>query len=197
MNLDTLEISQEEAKDKLDEYQQALHGERTAEDAAIAAGYRAAARGLPILSLPRTVAAGGFHGNGLPRIAVIRADVRQCFARWDGDAVIFADTDDWRANQGALVNRHSVRVTLAGDGLPDRRWRVHGSTMVPLIPPRFRPSARRLRGHHILWEVEEWTSVPPRDPALLKHIRGDLWAVLAVWDLTELERLVLTQRRMA
>jgi len=32
---------------------------------------------------------------------------------------------------------------------------------------------------------------PPRDPALIRHIRGDLWAVLAVWDLTELERAVL------
>jgi hypothetical protein len=36
--------------------------------------------------------------------------------------------------------------------------------------------------------------VAPRDPALLRHVRGDLWAVLATWDLTELERLVLTQR---
>jgi hypothetical protein len=42
--------------------------------------------------------------------------------------------------------------------------------------------------------VEEWTRVPPRDPALLRHIRGDLWVVLAVWDLTDLERLVLSQR---
>jgi len=28
----------------------------------------------------------------------------------------------------------------------------------------------------------------------LRHIRGDLWSVVAVWDLTELERLVLSQR---
>jgi hypothetical protein len=34
----------------------------------------------------------------------------------------------------------------------------------------------------------------PVDPALLRHIRGDLWAVLAVWNLTDLERYVLSQR---
>lgn len=32
------------------------------------------------------------------------------------------------------------------------------------------------------------------DPALLKHIGGDLYAVLATWDLTELERSVLGGR---
>ena len=37
----------------------------------------------------------------------------------------------------------------------------------------------------------------PRDPALLRHVRGDLWAVLSVWDLTDLERMVLSQRRLA
>lgn len=197
MDLAALEISKEEALGKLEEYRRVLEAERSAEDEAIAAGYRAAARGFAVISLSRTVASGGFHDNGLPRIAVLGAGAVQCFARWDGDAVVFSDYDDWRANRGALVNEHSVRVRLAGDDLPPRRWRVAGSAMVPLIPPAHRPHPRRLRHCHVLWEVEEWNLVPPRDPGLLRHIRGDLWAVLSVWDLTELERLVLTQRRMA
>jgi hypothetical protein len=199
VNLQSLEIDKDEAREKLAEYEKVLGAERTAEDAAIAAGYRAAARGLPVISLSRTVAAGGFHASGLPRIAVLGAQARQCFARWDGDSLVFADTDDWRANRGALVNAHSVRVPLAKEeqpASPARRWMARGSSMVPLIPPQFRPSPRRLRHCHILWEVDEWTPVPPRDPALLRRIRGDLWAVLAVWDLTELERMVLSQRRM-
>lgn len=73
------------------------------------------------------------------------------------------------------------------------RWR--GKTIVPLVPPRHRPKNSRIRNFHILWEVDEWTMVPPKDPALLRHIRGDLWSVQAIWDLSELERLVLTQRR--
>ena len=47
---------------------------------------------------------------------------------------------------------------------------------------------------HILWEVEQWDPTPPVDPALVRHIRGDLWAVIAMWDLTELERAVLAAR---
>lgn len=47
------------------------------------------------------------------------------------------------------------------------------------------------------FEVEDWqrTPQPPgTDPALLKHVGGDLWAVLATWDLTPLEAAVLGQR---
>ena len=49
---------------------------------------------------------------------------------------------------------------------------------------------------HILWEVTEWSSTPqsgpaPYDPLLLKHLGGQLYAVLAEWDLTPLERAVM------
>lgn len=191
MDLATLDIDRDEAEARLAEYQAVLRTERTAQDEAIAMGYRAAARGMPIIRLSKTVQAGGFFDNGLPRIAVVRADARECFVRWMGDDVVFADYDDVRANRGALVGIHSVRVPL-----PDRPvtrppyWRA-ASTIVPLIPPRHRPRLRRLSRCHILWQVESWTRIPPRDPALLRHIRGDLWAVLAVWDLTDLERAVL------
>jgi hypothetical protein len=199
VNLETLDIPEAEARAKLDEYTADLRGERTAEDEAIAAGYRAAARGLPVISLPRTIAAGGFHPNGLPRLAVIGAEATECYARWDGSSVVYADRDDRMANRGALVGAHSVRVPLAGDDLPERhmRWRSAGTALVPLIPPHLRPKPRRLRHCHILWEVAEWRLVAPHDPALLRHIRGDLWAVLSTWDLTDLERMVLSQRAHA
>jgi hypothetical protein len=198
MNLQELVIDPDEARERLAEYEGLIAAERTAEDVAIAAGYRAAARGLGVIDLDRTIAAGGFHDNSLPRLAIARAGTAVCFAWWDSSSVTYADADNWRVNQGALVNRHSVRVPFAGDDLPDRSRRRSawsaGSAMVPLIPPRFRPRLRRLPGFHILWEVEEWTRQPPRDPALVRHIRGSLWAVHAVWDLTDLERTVLSQR---
>lgn len=196
MELAVFSIPEDEAREKLAEYETLLAGERSAEDAAIARGYRAAARGLPVISLPRTVVAGGWHDNGLPKIAIAPADATMCYARWDRSDLIFADRDDWQVNRGALVGAHSVRVTVPGDDQPVRQtgfWRT-ASTIVPLVPPKHRPRPRRLRHCHILWEVEEWTRTPPRDPALLRHIRGDLWSVLAVWDLTDLERYVLSQR---
>jgi hypothetical protein len=195
VNLETLDIPEAEAREKLAEYEGVLRTERTAEDEAIAMGYRAAARGLPIIRLSETIAAGGYFEEGTPKIAVVRADATECFARWDGSDLVFADHDDWRANRGALVGARTVRVAVASPPSlrPTAYWKA-ASTIVPIIPPRHRPRLRRLRHCHVLWEVMSWTRVPPKDPALLRHIRGDLWSVLAVWDLTDLERYVLSQR---
>jgi hypothetical protein len=190
VHLAPLDISADEAREKLAEYTAVLAGERTAEDEAIAMGYRAAARGLPIIRLSQAVAAGGYFDSGLPRIAVIRATEKDCYARWDGNSIVY--NDGVSRNQGALVGKWTVRVPIAEP--PARRRWGGGQTIAPLIPPRYRPRWPRLKSCHLLWEVESWTPVPPRDPALLRHIRGDLWAVLAVWDLTELERYVLSQR---
>lgn len=66
--------------------------------------------------------------------------------------------------------------------------------IVPNIPPRLRPK-RGLHLYTILWEAE-WAidPVPPVDPALLRHLRGDLYVLCGTWDLTDLERAVLAGR---
>jgi hypothetical protein len=197
VNLTTIDIPAEEATTRLAEYEGVLRTERSAEDEAIAAGYRAAARGLPVVVLPDVFAAGGWFPNGLPRLAITRADATVCRVEvngWRDDrrTLVFAD-DDRSSNRGALVGSHTVRVSMpAPERVARQRWR--GRTTVPLIPPRHRPRRPRLRAFHVLWEVEAWDPTPPRDPALLRHIRGDLWSVMATWDLTDLERAVLSQR---
>lgn len=197
MDLAPLEISEEEAKEKLVEYEAALRVERNAEDEAIAMGYRAAARGLQIIRLSACMDAAGGFDNGLPRLAVARPDARVCWVQIgsvldDRVSIVFSD-EERVDNRGALVGAHTVRTTQAVPSYThNRRWR--GRTVVPLVPPRYRPRRPRLNRCHVLWEVEEWNTVAPVDPALVRHIRGDLWAVLATWDLTELERAVLAGR---
>ncbi|TWT34974.1 hypothetical protein KOR42_53530 [Thalassoglobus neptunius] len=39
------------------------------------------------------------------------------------------------------------------------------------------------------------TMTPPGDPYLLKKISGEFYAVLAEWDLTELEKAVMAELR--
>lgn len=198
MQLDSLVIDPADAEARLDEYRTQLATERTAEDEAIAAGYRAAARGLPVISLKAAFQTAGTmtmtdrRGGELPRLAIARADATEVWVdrSWHFGGWLFTTIQrvDYR---GALVGRQAVRVPVETplDGVQRR-----GRTVVPTIPPRHRPRLRRLRGFHVLWEVEAWDPTPPADPALLRHIRGDLWAVQAVWDLTPLERAVLAQR---
>jgi hypothetical protein len=201
MQLSTLDVDRDQAESRLMEYRVMLDSERTAEDSRIMAGYRAIARGLPVISLSRTVHAGGYFANGLPRIAVVRSDAINCwvyteeYRRQGEQSIVFTGESDVD-NRGALVGRDSVRVNVPFDHDRSRgpsSW-SRGRTIVPVIPPAHRPRRNRLHLFHVLWEVESWTRVPPKDPALLKWIGGDLWAVVATWDLTELERAVLAGR---
>jgi len=160
-------------------------------------GYRALARGLPVISMRETITAGGFFGpgrpdQGLPRLAVGKAGEADCRVHWSGQSELTYFHGNFLDNRGALVGKSTIRVP--GVPRPARTTYYSGRALTPLIPPRHRPRPARLRHCHILWEVESWELIPPRDPALLRHIRGDLWAVLAVWDLTDLERAVLAGR---
>lgn len=194
MNLTTIDIDPAEAKATLAEYKKQLGVERTAEDDAVRAAYRAAARGHKIISLRDSIMAGGYFPDGRPRLAIVRADCTEVYVSTDVGDILFASVDLWASqiNRGALVNASSVRVPRSVD--PEHRWFNRGRTVAPTIPPRHRPRRARLHQFHILWEVEKWDPTPPVDPALLKHIRGDMWAVVATWDLTPIERMVLTGR---
>lgn len=195
MHLTTLELSPDEAAERLAAYQAQLASERTAEDDAIRAGYRAAARGLPIIDLPATIAAGGRFPNGLPRLAVVRANATECWVRvsstWRNEHDVITYCDQANDRGRAAVSKHRVSVRAPHVGALET-WGGH--TIVPLIPPQFRPGRYRLHLFHILWEVEKWDPTPPVDPALLRHIRGNLWSVVATWDLSPLERAVLSAR---
>jgi hypothetical protein len=197
MDLGVIEITEEEAERRVAEYESVLAAERSAEDEALLSAYRAAKRGLPVISLIKAFQIGGFHPNGLPKLAIVRADAKQCWVSVNSNGSLEFRSREWSRSRGALVGANEVRVdtgvSQSGSLASGRRWR--GQTIVPLVPPRHRPKKGRLHNFHILWEVDEWTPAPPKDPALLRHIRGDLWSVQAVWDLTELERLVLSQRR--
>lgn len=104
--------------------------------------------------------------------------------------------------------RRPVRLTIRGTGelrfrsglwslrVPQdvrrqERERVLGRWMerAPEIPSYIETRPRDL----VLWEAN-WSAVPRRefDPALLEHVAGWLFLVREVWDLTDIERGVLT-----
>jgi hypothetical protein len=198
MELSTIDMPRDEALEALVHYKEAVRTDRRDEDRRIAAGLRAIIAGHALIKLPESIARGGWFDNGLPRIAIARADAKHCLVRRTGrygNAWEFVYSDiEGADNRGALVGEHTVRVRVPE--APDNRTAWRGRTIVPLIPPQHRRAGGRggMSNLHVLWEVEAWDLTPPVDPALIKWVGGDLWAVLATWDLTELERAVLAGR---
>lgn len=195
MDLATLEVDRAAAREAFLDYRRAFREEHAAIDGELMRGYREIASGRSLIRLSETIHRGGADELGRPRLAIARADERSVtFARWAGGSVTF------QPNETSV--RASDRVLRLGEGtLPTRTngdfiWRGSWVAMLPLIPPRFRPP-HSLSNYHLLWEAV-WTKPrntrAPRDPALLRRIGGDLFAVLAVWDLTPLERAVLEVR---
>lgn len=200
MDLNTITMEKPAARQAFLDYRKAVREGGSAEDEAIMRGYRELARGRQLISLPETIAAGGVDDQGLPRLAVMRADVPWCWVRRSAEgAVTFAPSSSHpqhRAKKGIYRLPADTFPAVALAEVPPE-WGWWGSrfrAMVPPIPPTLRPPFK-LGNYEILWEAT-WEKVPrpPGDPALLRHIGGDLYAVLAIWDLTPLERAVLAGR---
>ena len=65
-------------------------------------------------------------------------------------------------------------------------------TKVPIIPVEILPDGD-LKNYYILWEASEWEELPEtKDPILLKRISENLFVILGVWDLTELEQSIIS-----
>ena len=211
MRLSTITMDRIQARDAYKAYRASVRAEgHSPEDEMIARGYHALALGRSVLALSEAIKAGGLGNDGLPRIAIARADAHEAHVRIRLDRALemWCGTkrkdERWSWAAGFADGRlpdSLVKWQEWEAANPDKRgqndWRdIHARAMVPIVPPQYRPG-HDLANYHILFEVERWSKVappPPRDPALLKHIGGDLYAVLAVWDLTDLERAVLGHR---
>jgi hypothetical protein len=199
VDLNTITMERPKARQAFLDYRKAVREGGGAEDEAIMRGYRELARGRQLISLRETIQAGGLDDQGLPRLAVMRADVPWCWVRRTAHgSVTFTPVarPQARLRKGvyALPSDTFPAVPFAQVPREWGSWGAYFRAMVPPIPPSLRPPFK-LGGYEILWEAT-WEKVPrpPGDPALLRHIGGDLYAVLAIWDLTELERAVLAGR---
>ncbi len=158
-------------------------------DREIARVYHAIAKGQVVIRALESIRAAGLGEDRLPKLAIVRADARECFIkpRHDGAA---------RMQSKSRTRENETRCYFdfpsgTFPGIDTGRW--EGKAMVPLIPLKYRPKTA-LDAYHILFE-SEWRKIVPEDPMLLRRIgNADIWAVVAAWDLTSVERAVLAQR---
>lgn len=183
METAALTMERSEARELYEKYQAHLHfGE--AIDREVSRAYRLLAQGKLIIKAVESVKVAGFGEDNRPKLALIRADARECYwqSRMDGSGR-FSAQNRWRT--------FASDISLPADTFKRGNF-PNGRAIVPIIPAHLRPK-HSLINYHILWEAD-WRAVP-RDPYLLRRLgKGDLWLVTAMWDLTEVERIALQAR---
>lgn len=217
MNISLIEQDRYEAQNLLMEYEEEMRRGHDEEMADVLVGLEAQAQGWPVLHLSNAITEGGQkYTNGLPNIAVARADQVQVTIREDRTSWYrrndraYEDNhsfwfDSWRGRQDEAPKDYRGLLCVGATvdwGLRVGSW-DRWTADVPLIPPHVRRQAggkTGLRRHLVMWEVEEWRGAgrpnAPADPFLLRPLGGEMYAVIAQWDLTELERAIVAGRKI-
>ena len=180
MNVEKLEMEQHQARDLYRAYQE-HRANMTADDRAIAAIYKRIAAGKLVIRALASIAAAGLDAAGLPKLAIMRADQRKVrVSLWNNEC-------RFQPAVSSYAKDRYFQITMLG---------ANGSTRdrmadVPLIPVHLRPR-EHLEKYHVLWEAD-WNQYPT-DPYLLRRFGADAWVVVAAWDLTDVERAVMSNR---
>jgi hypothetical protein len=191
-------LDQEAADKAFREYRAAWLSERNRIDGELMRGYKALAEGKTLVSLREALTTGGVDEIGRPRLAIARADEAQIAMDIERDGSVryrptFRTGADDRRFDFPAGTFPEPPIT-EGVEMWRQPWDGNWWARLPFIPPQYRPP-HALVNYHLLWEAEWRRGTGPqrRDPMLLRRISGDLFAVVAAWDLTELEKLVLAR----
>lgn len=188
MNVEELKLSKDKARELFEKYEQHRDGYSEA-DREIASIYKHIAAGRTVIRALESIRAAGCNEQGLPRLAICPAHLAECwYQQWAAGSEM-GNVTFGKRNSNRRDKKDVVRMPWPN--VPRTRQWAYCAT-VPLIPVHLRPK-HALHNYHILWEAE-WTKRYPVDPYLLKRFGGDAWLVLAAWDLTEVERAVMSSR---
>lgn len=190
-------VDQEAADKAFREYRAAWLSERNRIDGELMRGYKALAEGKTLISLAESITTGGVDQFGRPNLAIARADEQQiCMDRERDGAVLFTPQRWSRISSEDRIFQFPAGTLpeLTEEQGTGTVWSRNWIASLPFIPPQYRPP-NALVNYHLLWEAEWRQAIGSqrRDPMLLKRISGDLFAVVAAWDLTDLEKLVLAR----
>lgn len=172
------------------------------EDRALMESYHAMAQGQRLVNVASVMHAAGRDKKHLPKLALAGAHWKECWIRWSHRDRFEFSGGRWGADlRGTKYLNGATGFPLHtfGAELQNQAWRKSNGfpelpvkSIVPSIPSYLRPSGD-LSEYHLLFEPV-WEAALPIDPILLKHVHGYMYAVLAQWDLTDIERSVLEGR---
>lgn len=192
METTRIAIDKTEARELYRKYKEHQHWSAPI-DREIQRVYQRIAQGRTVIRAKASIIEAGVGDEGMPKLALARADSKQCVCRiWRVGRAEMRMNDYWgrgdKRGQCIRFPRGSFPFSFT-DGTFSR----HSTAMTPIIPVHLRPQ-RALQNYHILWEAE-WGPVVPGDPMLLRRFgESDMWLVCAAWDLTEVEKAALEGR---
>lgn len=184
-----------EARDLYREYKKHLHYS-TPIDRECMRTYQLLAQGRLVIKALDSIVAAGLDDKNLPKLAIASAEATSCECRVNADGAVTFDSRklrNWRGgdDRTLIAERAYFRFPRGTFRSTAPVWSVQA--LVPVVPPQQRPR-RGLANYHLLWEAE-WHKVPLRDPFLLRRIgKADLWLVVAMWEISEVERGALATR---
>jgi len=180
MNVEKLQMDKVHARNLYQSYQEHRAG-MTKDDQAIAAIYKRIAAGKLVIRALASITAAGLDTAGLPKLAIMRADQRKVECSLYENQVTFY-----------VPRRHYTskdrNFTIP---MPGASYRTPRIADVPLIPVHLRPR-KAIEKYHVLWEAD-WNQYPT-DPYLLRRFGEDAWLVVAAWELTPVERAVMSTK---
>ena len=157
------------------------------------ATYYNLSKGFKIIDIYEAFKSQGLTENEEPKIAICRADIKNVIFQKESEGRgLFTDnTGAWgRSKFDVQLPSYTFKEFTLIDG---SQWAIKNKSIsapTPVIPAEIMPDGK-LENYYILWEVEEWKPVPPKDPILLKRISPNLFAVIATWNLTKIEQAVM------
>src|SRR5689334_16508278 len=129
MNVATLTIPKEQAREKLKAVRTQLHRRADAEYQALEAAYEQAARGRPLVDVRQAILDAPKDEKGRPRLAIARADKRQVrFSQWAAGAMGFQSQPWNRRGPAAWM----TRIEYRDERLRGHEW-LEGFALVPII----------------------------------------------------------------
>jgi hypothetical protein len=189
MNTEQIVVDRVEARALFRKYREHQHYSQPI-DQEIQRTYQLIAQGRVVIRALESVKNAGVNEEGLPKLAIVRADAKECYLRYGSDgSARFSTEKRVRTNS----TQHHFDFPAGSFPAAPGRYGATKRAIAPLIPIHLRPK-RGLQNYHILFEAI-WYPAPPIDPLLLRRIgKGDLWVVCAAWELTGVEQAALSAR---
>ena len=195
--VETISMPEDDAKTELKEYRKLLETRKETYLQQMKDSLVQLAKGRKLININEVMRKVGVGEDGFPRLAIARADGEKVYLhRHDEGRVDFSlGSSGWEQYKHNTI--WMPAKTFAEFKKTEKEqygYQVY-EALIPIIPAVFLPTGK-LKNYWILWEVEQWskTPAPPNDPILLKRINESTFAVLAVWDLTPLERSITAGR---